>query len=83
MMGYTRKAWISLLPEDEKAMMRDVYRFLVMYHDPPKMSDPQSFSWWSRMNAEQVKLVATYDGHPLIVRMLWGATQYILSKVED
>jgi hypothetical protein len=65
------------MPQTETEIMRDIFRFLARFQNPPKDDDPRSVAWWDALTTDQVRLLKKWQGHALMYYMLKGATDYI------
>lgn len=72
----------STITPDEREMMRQAYRFLSQYSNPPANQAPDSVAWWDAAVRDVTVLDAVWNGHPLMRGMLTTLYAYIEWKAK-
>ena len=69
---------------EEREMMRDAYRYLSKYIDPPAKNDSRGIAWWDMAIKEYGQLVSEkWANHPLIVEIMYAITTYLEIKAKE
>ena len=69
---------------DEREMMKDAYRYLSKYIDPPASGTDAAIEWWTAAAQEVSDLVGRkWNNHPLIMQVMLGIYSYLEHKAKE
>ena len=72
------------ITDEEREMMRDAYRYLAKYIDPPANGSEEAIAWWEAAVDEISDLVGKkWNNHPLIMQVMLGVFSYLEHKAKE
>ena len=73
-----------MLSEAETQIFRAAYRYLAAHPSPPPMSDQAAtLVWWDTAAKDIAAVSASWNNHPLIIRMLAAIYEYLEEKAKE
>ena len=73
----------AAISQGEREMMRDAYRYLAKYIDPPADCAEEAAAWWDAA-ADELRALAgiKWQNHPLIMHVMTGIYSYLGDKAK-
>ena len=73
-----------MLSEAETQIFRAAYRYFAAHPSPPSMSDQAaSLVWWETAAKDIAAVSASWNNHPLIIRLLAAIYEYLEEKAKE
>ncbi|MGN0764400.1 MAG: hypothetical protein ACI4MK_13465 [Aristaeellaceae bacterium] len=72
------------MSEAETQIFRAAYRYFAAHPSPPPMSDQAaSLVWWETAANDIAAVSASWNNHPLIIRLLAAIYEYLEEKAKE
>ena len=72
------------MSEAETQIFRAAYRYFAAHPSPPSMSDQAaSLVWWETAAKDIAAVSASWNNHPLIIRLLAAIYEYLEEKAKE
>ena len=69
---------------EEREMMKDAYRYLAQYIDPPASGTDEAATWWEAAARDAGLLVGgKWTNHSLIMQVMLGVYSYLEQKAKE
>lgn len=72
------------MSDQETLMFRAAYRYFAAHPSPPPLSDEEaSAAWWQAAAEDISKVSASWNNHPLIMKLLIAVYEYLEEKAKE
>lgn len=73
-----------MMREAETQIFRAAYRYFAAHPSPPLLSDQAaSLAWWETAAKDIAAVSASWNNHPLIIRLLAAIYEYLEEKAKE